>query len=326
MKMFHEEMGDEEERLFEEDAFFPPPYDASDEESACMDADMDALEEEHTETAEVDDPMESFLRFVSSTPMLTEEEELELLKRLSNGDLEARHRIAEANLRLVLHVAKQFANQTTLPLPDIVQEGSIGLLKAIDKFDWRRGCRFSTYATWWIRQSIRKAIAEQSGSIKIPLHIANTLSKVARATSKLMQKLGRKPTLEEIAKEVKMPVRKLEELMPLMSQTLSLESKFSSDDIVMLVELLKDETTPTPEEAWQSLAAKEQLRELLSFLTERERDVLSLRYGLVDGKERTLSEVGSILKIGGERVRQIEQQALRKLRNLASLKYIHDLV
>jgi len=139
--------------------FFSPPYDASDEESACMDADMDALEEEHIETAEVDDPMESFLRFVSSTPMLTEEEELELLKRLSNGDLEARHRIAEANLRLVLHVAKQFAKQTTLPLPDIVQEGSIGLLKAIDKFDWRRGCRFFN-----LRNLVDKAIDKEGDS------------------------------------------------------------------------------------------------------------------------------------------------------------------
>ncbi|MFA4015086.1 MAG: hypothetical protein RUDDFDWM_000159 [Candidatus Fervidibacterota bacterium] len=325
--MFHEEKMDNEEKLFEEDAFYSPPYDISDEESADIDADTDAyLEEERTENTEAEDAMESFMQFVANTPTLTEEEETELLKRLRSGDLEARHRIAEANLRLVIHVAKQFANQTALPFPDIVQEGSIGLLKAIDKFDWRKGCRFSTYATWWIRHSIRKAIAEQSGSIKLPLHIANTISKVVRATSKLMQKLGRKPTLEEIAKEVKIPLRKLEEIMPLMSQMLSLESKFSSDDIIMLVELLKDETTPTPEEAWQGLMVKERLRELLSLLTERERDVLSLRYGLVDGKERTLLEVGSILKISGERVRQIEQQALRKIRNLASTKYIHDFI
>lgn len=272
------------------------------------------------------DSTEMYMRIASSVPLLTPEEEVELSKRLQSGDPEARRRMAEANLRLVIHIAKQFAGQSLLPLADIIQEGSLGLMRAIDKFDWRRGRRFSTYATWWIRQAIRRAIAEQSRAVRLPLHIINLASRVERATRKLMQELGRLPTVEEIAKASKVPLSKVREIAHLIPEPLSLDMQVNAEDGTTLAELIRDDTTPIPEEAAFQNLLKERVRELLSILSERERDVLSLRYGLFDGKERTLREVSSILKVAGETVRQIEKKALQKLKDPTFLRHLSDYI
>ncbi len=271
----------------------------------------------------VSDPLEAYMRVVSQTPLLTPEEEVELSKRLSKGDLEARQKMVEANLRLVVHIAKQFASQTSLPLADIIQEGNLGLMRAVDKFDWRRGYRFATYATWWIRQSIKRAIAEQSRSVKLPLSIINLVSRITAVARRLTQKLGRQPTIEELAEACRIPSKRLMDVMCLILRPLSLDTQVEDNAEMTLGELISDDA-PSPEEVAYQNAMREHLRDLLSILSERERDILSLRYGLLDGKERSLGEVSRVLKMSREAVRQTERKIFEKLRSSLLSKYLRD--
>ncbi|MCS7253248.1 MAG: sigma-70 family RNA polymerase sigma factor [Armatimonadota bacterium] len=299
--------------------------DSAEFESEADEGFKDSLisEGEGSDEAEYDS-VEMYMRIISRTPLLTPQEEVELSKRVREGDMEARRKMVEANLRLVIHIAKQFASQTSLPLADMIQEGSLGLVRAVDKFDWRRGYRFTTYAAWWIRQAIKRAIAEQSRSIKLPIKVASLIGKISAVTHKLTQKLGRQPTIEEIAETSKLPLKKLKELMYLIPQPLSLDVQVSAEDGTTLGELVRDDAVLSPEDAACQAAMKEHLRKLLSTLTERERDILSLRYGFVDGKERSLSEVSSILKVTREAVRQAEQKIFRKIRNSLLSKHLRD--
>lgn len=318
----------ERDREFDE---YPEEIFEDDEDMIIDAASGDGMEIQEDEGIEdfegadetVDDPMEAYMRIISRTPLLTPDEEMELSKRLSCGDLEARQKMVEANLRLVVHIAKQFASQTSLPLADIIQEGNLGLMRAVDKFDWKRGYRFTTYATWWIRQAIKRAIAEQGRSVKLPLSIISLVSRITATARKLTQKLGRQPTVEELAEACRLPSRKLMNLMCLILQPLSLDMQVEDEGEVTLGELIKDDA-PSPEELAYQNALKEHIRDLLSILSERERDILSLRYGLHDGKERSLSEVSRILKVTREAIRQTERRIFEKLRSSLLTSHLRD--
>jgi RNA polymerase primary sigma factor len=269
---------------------------------------------EETDTA-LTNPLEVLFRSLKWTRLLPPEEEIALFQKMHQGDDKAREQLIEANLRLVLSIASQFAQKSVVPLEDLVQEGCLGLIRAVDKFDWRRGTRFSTYAVWWIRQYIVRAIAEHSRFIHLPFHLVESLAQLVAVTQRLTQELGRQPSNQEVADALGLPVERVEEMMALLSPPLSLEAPVDEEEELVLEDIIPDPNTISPEDAYYRAYAREQIRAILAeSLTEREWEVIKLRYGLLDGRTYTLDEIGQMLKISGEAVRRIEQRALEKLR------------
>ena len=292
------------------------------------------LEEENPEDKEldltiaensinIDDHVRMYLKEIGKVALLSGDEEFELAKRIENGDEEAKRRLAEANLRLVVSIAKKYVGRGMLFL-DLIQEGNLGLLKAVEKFDYRKGYKFSTYATWWIRQAITRAIADQARTIRIPVHMVETINKLIRVSRQLLQELGREPTDDELAAEMQMPVEKVRETRKIAQEPVSLETPIGEEEDSHLGDFIPDDDIPAPADAAAFSLLKEQLNEVLNTLNERERDVLRLRFGLVDGKARTLEEVGSQFNVTRERIRQIEAKALRKLRHPSRSKKLKD--
>lgn len=271
----------------------------------------------------IDDPVRMYLKEIGKIPLLTPEEEIELAKRIEQGDEEAKKRLIEANLRLVVSIAKRYVGRGMLFL-DLIQEGNLGLLKAVEKFDYRKGYKFSTYATWWIRQAITRAIADQARTIRIPVHMVETINKLIRVQRQLLQELGREPTPEELAKEMGMPEEKVREIMKIAQEPVSLETPIGEEEDSHLGDFIPDEDAPAPAEAAAFTMLKEQLIDVLDTLTPREEKVLRLRFGLDDGRARTLEEVGKEFNVTRERIRQIEAKALRKLRHPSRSKKLKD--
>ena len=262
----------------------------------------------------IEDPVRMYLKEIGKVPLLSAEEEIELAKRMELGDQEAKKRLAEANLRLVVSIAKRYVGRGMLFL-DLIQEGNLGLIKAVEKFDYRKGYKFSTYATWWIRQAITRAIADQARTIRIPVHMVETINKLIRVSRQLLQELGREPTPEEIAAEMNMPVDRVREILKISQEPVSLETPIGEEEDSHLGDFIQDDNVPVPADAAAFTLLKEQLEEVLGTLTEREQKVLTLRFGLEDGRARTLEEVGKEFNVTRERIRQIEAKALRKLRH-----------
>ena len=270
-----------------------------------------------------DDPVRMFLKEIGKVPLLTAEEEVELAIRMSQGDEEAKRRMTEANLRLVVSIAKRYVGRGMLFL-DLIQEGNLGLIKAVEKFDYTKGYKFSTYATWWIRQAITRAIADQARTIRIPVHMVETINKVIRVSRQLLQELGHDPSAEEIAEEMGMPVEKVREILKIAQEPVSLETPIGEEEDSHLGDFIPDEDASEPSEAASFSLLKEQLMEVLDTLTPREKKVLELRFGIVDGRTRTLEEVGKEFNVTRERIRQIEAKALRKLRHPSRSKKLRD--
>ena len=270
-----------------------------------------------------DDPVRMFLKEIGKVPLLTAEEEVELAIRMSQGDEEAKRRMTEANLRLVVSIAKRHVGRGMLFL-DLIQEGNLGLIKAVEKFDYTKGYKFSTYATWWIRQAITRAIADQARTIRIPVHMVETINKVIRVSRQLLQELGHDPSAEEIAAEMGMPVEKVREILKIAQEPVSLETPIGEEEDSHLGDFIPDEDASEPSEAASFSLLKEQLMEVLDTLTPREKKVLELRFGIVDGRTRTLEEVGKEFNVTRERIRQIEAKALRKLRHPSRSKKLRD--
>ena len=271
----------------------------------------------------VDDPVRMYLKEIGKVPLLTAEEEIELAKRMEAGDEEAKQRLCEANLRLVVSIAKRYVGRGMLFL-DLIQEGNLGLIKAVDKFDYRKGYKFSTYATWWIRQAITRSIADQARTIRIPVHMVETINKLIRVSRQLLQTYGREPTPEEISKEMGITVDKVREIQKIAQEPVSLETPIGEEEDSHLGDFIPDEDVPAPAEAAAFSMLKEQLVEVLNTLTDREQKVLKLRFGLEDGRSRTLEEVGKEFDVTRERIRQIEAKALRKLRHPSRSKKLKD--
>jgi RNA polymerase primary sigma factor len=271
----------------------------------------------------IDDPVRMYLKEIGKVSLLTAEEEVELARRMEQGDPEAKRRLAEANLRLVVSIAKRYVGRGMLFL-DLIQEGNLGLIKAVEKFDYRKGYKFSTYATWWIRQAITRAIADQARTIRIPVHMVETINKLIRVSRQLLQELGREPLPEEIAIEMNIPVEKVREIMKISQEPVSLETPIGEEEDSHLGDFIPDEEAPAPAEAAAFTLLKEQLMEVLDTLTPREEKVLRLRFGLDDGRARTLEEVGKEFNVTRERIRQIEAKALRKLRHPSRSKKLKD--
>ena len=271
----------------------------------------------------IDDPVRMYLKEIGKVPLLTAEEEVELAKRMEQGDEEAKQRLAEANLRLVVSIAKRYVGRGMLFL-DLIQEGNMGLIKAVEKFDYRKGYKFSTYATWWIRQAITRAIADQARTIRIPVHMVETINKLIRVSRQLLQDLGRDPTPEEIAEEMDMPVGKVREILKVAQEPVSLETPIGEEEDSHLGDFIPDTEMMIPADAAAFTLLKEQLLEVLKTLTDREQKVLRLRFGLDDGRARTLEEVGKEFQVTRERIRQIEAKALRKLRHPSRSKKLRD--
>ena len=270
-----------------------------------------------------DDPVRVYLREIGKIPLLTYEEELELSKRILENDEEAKQKLAESNLRLVVSIAKKYVGRGMLFL-DLIQEGNMGIIKAVEKFDYTKGFKFSTYATWWIRQAITRAIADQARTIRIPVHMVETINKLIRTSRHLLQQLGREPTPEEIAKELEMPVEKVIEIQKIAQDPVSLETPIGEEDDSHLGDFIPDDDSPAPHDSAAYTLLKEQLEEVMNTLTPREAKVLKLRFGLEDGKARTLEEVGKEFMVTRERIRQIEAKALRKLRHPSRSKRLRD--
>ena len=281
--------------------------------------DPDAL----ADSFSVDDPVRMYLKEIGKVPLLTPEEEIELAKRMAQGDKEAKKRMAEANLRLVVSIAKRYVGRGMLFL-DLIQEGNLGLIKAVEKFDYTKGYKFSTYATWWIRQAITRAIADQARTIRIPVHMVETINKVMRISRQLLQELGHDPSPEEIAEEMGLPVEKVREILKIAQEPVSLETPIGEEEDSHLGDFIPDEDASEPSEAASFTLLKEQLSEVLSTLTPREEKVLRLRFGIEDGRTRTLEEVGKEFNVTRERIRQIEAKALRKLRHPSRSKKLKD--
>ena len=262
----------------------------------------------------VDDPVRMYLKEIGKVKLLSADEEIELAKRMEEGDEEAKEKLAEANLRLVVSIAKKYVGRGMLFL-DLIQEGNLGLIKAVEKFDYRKGYKFSTYATWWIRQAITRAIADQARTIRIPVHMVETINKLKRVQRQLVQELGRDPSPEEIAEAMDTPVEKVREILKISQEPVSLETPIGEEEDSHLGDFIQDENVPVPADAAAFTLLREQLDEVLNTLTEREQKVLRLRFGLDDGRARTLEEVGKEFKVTRERIRQIEAKALRKLKH-----------
>ena len=271
----------------------------------------------------VDDPVRMYLKEIGKVPLLSADEEIELAKRMEQGDEEAKKRLCEANLRLVVSIAKRYVGRGMLFL-DLIQEGNLGLIKAVDKFDYTKGYKFSTYATWWIRQAITRSIADQARTIRIPVHMVETINKLIRTSRHLLQQLGREPTPEEIAQEMEIPVEKVMEIQKIAQDPVSLETPIGEEDDSHLGDFIQDEDSPAPQDSAAYTLLKEQLEEVMNTLTPREAKVLKLRFGLEDGRARTLEEVGREFQVTRERIRQIEAKALRKLRHPSRSKKLKD--
>ena len=284
---------------------------------------LDKIDLSVPEGVSIEDPVRMYLKEIGKVSLLTADEEIELAKRMEQGDEEAKKRLAEANLRLVVSIAKRYVGRGMLFL-DLIQEGNLGLIKAVEKFDYRKGYKFSTYATWWIRQAITRAIADQARTIRIPVHMVETINKLIRVSRQLLQELGREPTPEEIAEEMKMPVDRVREILKISQEPVSLETPIGEEEDSHLGDFIQDDNVPVPADAAAFTLLKEQLIEVLGTLTEREQKVLRLRFGLDDGRARTLEEVGKEFNVTRERIRQIEAKALRKLRHPSRSRKLKD--
>ncbi len=298
----------------------PSPEDLVDADEDAVDRiDIDAL----VEGVSIEDPVRMYLKEIGKVPLLTAEEEIKLAKRMEKGDEEAKNALAEANLRLVVSIAKRYVGRGMLFL-DLIQEGNLGLIKAVEKFDYRKGYKFSTYATWWIRQAITRAIADQARTIRIPVHMVETINKLIRVSRQLLQTLGREPSPEEIAAEMNIPEEKVREILKISQEPVSLETPIGEEEDSHLGDFIEDDNVPAPAEAATQMLLREQLDKVLDSLTDREKKVLRLRFGLDDGRQRTLEEVGKEFNVTRERIRQIEAKALRKLRHPSRSKQLKD--
>ena len=293
------------------------------EDEDMEEIELDKIDLSVPDGVSIDDPVRMYLKEIGKVPLLTAEEEIELAKKMEQGDQEAKKRLAEANLRLVVSIAKRYVGRGMLFL-DLIQEGNLGLIKAVEKFDYRKGYKFSTYATWWIRQAITRAIADQARTIRIPVHMVETINKLIRVSRQLLQELGREPTPEEIAEEMDMPVERVREILKISQEPVSLETPIGEEEDSHLGDFIQDDNVPVPADAATFTLLKEQLDEVLSTLTEREQKVLILRFGLEDGRARTLEEVGKEFNVTRERIRQIEAKALRKLRHPSRSRKLKD--
>ena len=285
--------------------------------------DMENIDLSVPEGVSIEDPVRMYLKEIGKVPLLSAEREIELAKRMEEGDEDAKKELAEANLRLVVSIAKRYVGRGMLFL-DLIQEGNLGLIKAVEKFDYHKGYKFSTYATWWIRQAITRAIADQARTIRIPVHMVETINKLIRVSRQLLQELGREPRPEEIAKELDMPVERVREILKISQEPVSLETPIGEEEDSHLGDFIQDDNVPVPAEAAAQTLLKEQLDEVLDTLTEREQKVLRLRFGMNDGRARTLEEVGKEFDVTRERIRQIEAKALRKLRHPSRSRKLRD--
>ena len=295
-----------------------------------LDGELDGLEDEIlvdpvdlAAEFNLDDPVRMYLKEIGQIPLLTADEEVDLAKRVSEGDQRAKNKLTEANLRLVVSIAKKYSGRG-LHILDLIQEGNTGLIRAVDKFDWTKGNKFSTYATWWIRQAITRAIADQARTIRVPVHMVEVINKTTRCNRKLVQELGREPTVEEIAAELNLPVEKIIEANRTAADTLSLDTPVGDEEDTSIGSFVEDERTPGPADATSNAMLAEALKEILDTLTEREADVLRMRFGMYDGRTHTLEEVGQNFGVTRERIRQIENKAIRKLRHPSRAKKIKD--
>jgi len=288
-----------------------------------VDVDMENIDLSVPEGVSIEDPVRMYLKEIGKVPLLSAEREIELAQRMEEGDEEAKKELAEANLRLVVSIAKRYVGRGMLFL-DLIQEGNLGLIKAVEKFDYHKGYKFSTYATWWIRQAITRAIADQARTIRIPVHMVETINKLIRVSRQLLQELGREPLPEEIAKEMDMPVERVREILKISQEPVSLETPIGEEEDSHLGDFIQDDNVPVPAEAAAQTLLKEQLDEVLDTLTEREQKVLRLRFGMNDGRARTLEEVGREFDVTRERIRQIEAKALRKLRHPSRSRKLRD--
>ena len=288
-----------------------------------VEVDMEKIDLSVPDGISIEDPVRMYLKEIGKVPLLSADEEIELAKRMSEGDEDAKKRLAEANLRLVVSIAKRYVGRGMLFL-DLIQEGNLGLIKAVEKFDYQKGFKFSTYATWWIRQAITRAIADQARTIRIPVHMVETINKLIRVSRQLLQELGREPSPEEIAEELDMPVERVREILKISQEPVSLETPIGEEEDSHLGDFIRDDNVPVPAEAAAATLLKEQLDEVLDTLTEREQKVLRLRFGMNDGRARTLEEVGKEFDVTRERIRQIEAKALRKLRHPSRSRKLRD--
>ena len=325
--------GDKSEKILdylEQNGIVAMVSDSDADDDIILDVDDEPTEEELenieftvTDGVSIEDPVRMYLKEIGKVPLLTADEEVELAKRMEEGDSEAKKRLAEANLRLVVSIAKRYVGRGMLFL-DLIQEGNLGLIKAVEKFDYCKGFKFSTYATWWIRQAITRAIADQARTIRIPVHMVETINKLIRVQRQLLQELGREPYPEEIAKEMQLPVERVREIQKISQEPVSLETPIGEEEDSHLGDFIQDDNVPVPEEAAAFTLLREQLSEVLDTLTEREQKVLRLRFGLDDGRARTLEEVGKEFDVTRERIRQIEAKALRKLRHPSRSRKLKD--
>ena len=304
----------------------PDTDDADDVEILLTDedeVDMEKIDLSVPDGISIEDPVRMYLKEIGKVPLLSAEEEIELAKRMAEGDEDAKKRLAEANLRLVVSIAKRYVGRGMLFL-DLIQEGNLGLIKAVEKFDYQKGFKFSTYATWWIRQAITSAIADQARTLRSPLHSRETYNKLIRVSRQLLQELGREPLPEEIAEELDMPVERVREILKISQEPVSLETPIGEEEDSHLGDFIQDDNVPVPAEAAAATLLKEQLGEVLDTLTDREQKVLRLRFGMNDGRARTLEEVGKEFDVTRERIRQIEAKALRKLRHPSRSRKLRD--
>ena len=282
------------------------------------DIDVEKIDLSVPDGISIEDPVRMYLKEIGKVPLLSADEEIELAKRMELGDEEAKKKLAEANLRLVVSIAKRYVGRGMLFL-DLIQEGNLGLIKAVEKFDYRKGYKFSTYATWWIRQAITRAIADQARTIRIPVHMVETINKLIRVSRQLLQELGREPSPQEIADEMDIPVERVREILKISQEPVSLETPIGEEEDSHLGDFIQDDNVPVPAEAAAFTLLKEQLNEVLGTLTEREQKVLKLRFGLEDGRARTLEEVGKVFNVTRERIRQIEAKGFKKIKTSFTL-------
>lgn len=313
-------------KITDDDDDIVPIEELAELEETAMEAeelDLEKLEMEVLDGVNLEDPVRMYLKEIGKVPLLSSDEEIELAKRMENGDELARARLAEANLRLVVSIAKKYLGRGLLFL-DLIQEGNLGLIKAVEKFDYTKGYKFSTYATWWIRQAITRAIADQARTIRIPVHMVETINKVTRVSRQLMQELGREPSVEEIAEEMKLSEDKVREILKVAQEPVSLESPVGEEEDSHLGDFIQDDNVTTPADAATLLLLKEQLDEAMSALTDREKEVLRMRFGLNEAQPLTLEQVGKHFNVTRERIRQIEAKALRKLKHPSRSKKLRD--